>query len=37
MIEMELPEAWQLIIDYSDDRTALTITLLSKRIRDYEG
>lgn len=32
---MELPEVWQLIIDFSDDRTALTITLLSKRIRDY--
>jgi Leucine-rich repeat (LRR) protein len=35
MIEMELPEVWQLIIDYSDDLTALIITLLSKRIRNY--
>jgi len=32
---MELPEIWQLIIDYSDEKTSLTITLLSKRIRDY--
>lgn len=32
---MDLPELWQLILEYSDEKTALTISLLTKTIRSY--